>query len=76
MGRQGEHWKQTTLQTALMFPGVVFVIFFSLNLLVRTAHCPNHRNCSPDRMYRQPLGGDQLIANRCEGCEGSFILLA
>jgi len=31
---QGEHWKQTTLQAALLFPGVVFVIFFSLNLLV------------------------------------------
>jgi transmembrane 9 superfamily protein 2/4 len=31
---KGEHWKQTTLQAALLFPGVVFVIFFSLNLLV------------------------------------------
>jgi transmembrane 9 superfamily protein 2/4 len=31
---KGEQWKQTTLQTALLFPGVVFVIFFSLNLLV------------------------------------------
>lgn len=34
---KGEQWKQTTLQTALLFPGVVFVIFFSLNLLVRHA---------------------------------------
>ena len=31
---QGEQWKKTTLKTALYFPGVCFVIFFSLNILV------------------------------------------
>ena len=31
---QGEEWKKTTLKTALLFPGVVFAIFFMLNLLV------------------------------------------
>ena len=31
---QGEEWKKTTLKTALLFPGVVFCIFFALNLLV------------------------------------------
>lgn len=31
---QGEQWKKTTLMTALLYPGVVFSIFFSCNLLV------------------------------------------
>ena len=31
---QGEEWKKTTLKTALLFPGVVFAIFLSLNFLV------------------------------------------
>ena len=31
---QGEQWKKTTLQTALLFPGTVFAIFLSLNFLV------------------------------------------
>lgn len=31
---QGEEWKKTTLQTALLFPGVCFGIFFCLNMLV------------------------------------------
>ncbi len=31
---QGEEWKKTTLKTALLFPGIVFAIFFMLNLLV------------------------------------------
>ena len=31
---QGEEWKKTTLKTALLFPGVVFCIFFALNMLV------------------------------------------
>ncbi|XP_058515365.1 uncharacterized protein LOC131478809 [Ochotona princeps] len=28
------HWKMTTIRTALMFPGVVFAIFFLLNLVL------------------------------------------
>lgn len=31
---QGEQWKWMTLRTALLFPGVVFSIFFVLDLLV------------------------------------------
>jgi len=31
---QGEEWKKTTLQTAMLFPGVCFGIFFVLNMLV------------------------------------------
>lgn len=31
---KGEEWKKTTLKTALLFPGVVSVIFFGLNMLV------------------------------------------
>lgn len=31
---QGEEWKKMTLQTALLFPGVCFSIFFVLNMLV------------------------------------------
>lgn len=31
---QGEQWKKTTLQTSLVFPGIIFVIFLSLNFLV------------------------------------------
>lgn len=31
---QGEQWKKTTLTTALLYPGVVFAIFFACNLLV------------------------------------------
>ncbi|GLI64024.1 hypothetical protein VaNZ11_007185 [Volvox africanus] len=31
---RGEEWKKTTLRTALMFPGVCFVVFFLLNLLI------------------------------------------
>ena len=31
---QGEEWKKTTLKTALLFPGVVFCLFFALNMLV------------------------------------------
>ncbi len=31
---RGEEWKKTTLRTALMFPGVAFVVFFGLNLLI------------------------------------------
>ncbi len=32
---QGEQWKKTTLKTALLYPGVLFAIFFTLNILVR-----------------------------------------
>lgn len=31
---QGDNWKQATWLTALLYPGVVFGIFFSLNLLI------------------------------------------
>eukprot|EP00798_Chlamydomonas_sp_ICE-L_P013447 gene13447-19305_t len=31
---KGEEWKKTTLQTALLFPGICFVIFFALNLMI------------------------------------------
>ena len=31
---QGEQWKKTTLMTALLYPGVVFGLFFACNLLV------------------------------------------
>ena len=31
---QGDQWKKTTLKTALLFPGVLFAIFFALNMLV------------------------------------------
>ena len=31
---QGDQWKQTTLQTALLYPGTVFAIFLGLNFLV------------------------------------------
>ena len=31
---QGDQWKQVTLQTALLYPGIVFSIFLSLNFLV------------------------------------------
>jgi len=31
---QGDQWKKTTLQMALLFPGVLFAIFFALNMLV------------------------------------------
>lgn len=31
---QGENWKETTMLTALLFPGTVFGIFFFLNLLI------------------------------------------
>ena len=31
---QGDQWKKTTLKTALLFPGVLFAIFFALNILV------------------------------------------
>lgn len=34
MGMQGDQWKKTTLKTALLFPGVLFGIFFALNMLV------------------------------------------
>merc|ERR1712032_1212625 len=30
----GDDWKQTTLMTAFFWPGVIFVIFFCLNLLI------------------------------------------
>ena len=33
-GVQGDQWKKTTLKTALIFPGVLFGIFFALNMLV------------------------------------------
>jgi hypothetical protein len=36
---QGEQWKKTTLKTALLYPGVVFAIFLTLNLLVRSHFC-------------------------------------
>jgi transmembrane 9 superfamily protein 2/4 len=31
---RGEEWKKTTLRTALMFPGVTFLVFFVLNLVI------------------------------------------
>merc|ERR1719277_1264581 len=31
---KGEDWKKTTLMTAFLYPGTVFVIFFFLNLLI------------------------------------------
>jgi transmembrane 9 superfamily protein 2/4 len=31
---QGEEWKKMTLKTALVYPGVLFAIFFTLNLMV------------------------------------------
>lgn len=31
---RGEEWKKMTIRTALMLPGVCFVIFFGLNLLI------------------------------------------
>eukprot|EP00775_Hariotina_reticulata_P002526 gene2526-2828_t len=31
---RGDHWRQMTLRTALMFPGIVFVVFFLLDLLL------------------------------------------
>ncbi|CAL8469256.1 g8797 [Coccomyxa elongata] len=31
---KGEQWKKTTLKMALLYPGVVFAIFFTLNMLV------------------------------------------
>lgn len=31
---KGTEWKKTTLKTAVLFPGVVFVIFFFLNALI------------------------------------------
>lgn len=31
---QGEQWRQMTVQTALLFPGIVAAIFFVLDLLV------------------------------------------
>jgi len=31
---QGEEWKESTIMTAFLFPGVVFIIFFILNLLI------------------------------------------
>lgn len=31
---RGEEWKKMTIRTALMFPGVCFVIFFALNMLI------------------------------------------
>ncbi len=31
---QGDQWKKTTLKMALLFPGVLFAIFFALNMLV------------------------------------------
>lgn len=34
LAMQGDQWKQTTLKTALLFPGIVFGIFLSLNFLV------------------------------------------
>ena len=34
MFMQGDQWKKTTLKTALLFPGVLFGIFFALNMLV------------------------------------------
>ena len=35
---QGEKWKHTTVQTALLFPGVIFSIFFVLNLMIWGQH--------------------------------------
>ena len=31
---QGKAWKRNTLLTSLLYPGVMFLIFFVLNLLV------------------------------------------
>jgi hypothetical protein len=31
---RGEEWKRTTLRTGLLFPGVCFAIFISLNMLI------------------------------------------
>eukprot|EP00201_Polytomella_parva_P008032 CAMPEP_0175053626 /NCGR_PEP_ID=MMETSP0052_2-20121109/9036_1 /TAXON_ID=51329 ORGANISM="Polytomella parva, Strain SAG 63-3" /NCGR_SAMPLE_ID=MMETSP0052_2 /ASSEMBLY_ACC=CAM_ASM_000194 /LENGTH=521 /DNA_ID=CAMNT_0016318195 /DNA_START=487 /DNA_END=2052 /DNA_ORIENTATION=- len=31
---RGENWRRMTLQTALLFPGICFAIFFLLNLLI------------------------------------------
>ena len=31
---QGDQWKQVTLQTALLYPGIVFAIFLGLDFLV------------------------------------------
>merc|ERR1711998_67495 len=33
-GFKGSEWKMTTLKTALMFPGIIAVIFFTLNLFI------------------------------------------
>ncbi|KAK9840498.1 hypothetical protein WJX74_010676 [Apatococcus lobatus] len=35
---KGEKWKHTTIQTALLFPGVIFSIFFVLNLMIWGQH--------------------------------------
>ncbi len=34
---KGVHWKKNTIMTAFSFPGVVFVIFFFLNMIERGA---------------------------------------
>jgi transmembrane 9 superfamily protein 2/4 len=31
---KGEEWKKTTLKTALMFPGIIAVVFLSLNFMI------------------------------------------
>jgi transmembrane 9 superfamily protein 2/4 len=33
-GFRGTEWRLTTLKTALMFPGIVAIIFFTLNLFI------------------------------------------
>lgn len=35
---KGVHWKKNTVMTAVSFPGVIFVIFFILNMFERGAH--------------------------------------
>jgi len=35
---KGEHWKKTTLCTAFLYPGTVFVIFFVLDLFIWGTH--------------------------------------
>jgi hypothetical protein len=30
----GEHWSSLTLTTALLYPGIAFVAFFSLNFFI------------------------------------------
>ena len=65
---QGEQWKKTTLTTALLYPGVVFAIFFACNLLVWGQKSSGAGASSKRRLFQgtgYAVAGITLIVSAC-----------